>query len=151
MPTDVLQLTERYDAVYRQQMQDLPIVNPRLQVEAVGFSAFDEHELGILITPWFMNLVLLPGTDDWHDSTQGSIVERSLPSGKCEFTVCRDEHLGTFLTAILFRTVTDFPDQSTARAIAEETLKELFKDQDAPARDGGKKGLSRRALFSGLR
>ena len=35
MPTDVAQLTERYNAVYRKQMQDLPIVNPRLDVEAV--------------------------------------------------------------------------------------------------------------------
>lgn len=147
MPTDVGQLTERYDAVYRQQMQDLPIVNKHLEVEAVGFTAIDEHELGVLITPWFMNLVLLPGTDAWHESAQGSVIERSLPSGKCEFTVCRDEDLGTYLTAILFRSVTDFPDQPTARAIAEETLKELLTAHDEPAPE---LRVSRRTLFSKL-
>ncbi len=148
MPTDVGQLTERYDAVYREQMQDLPIVNRHLEVEAVGFTAFDEHELGVLITPWFMNLVLLPGTDDWRDSAQGSIIERSLPSGNCEFTVCRDDSLGTYLTAILFRSVTDFPDQTTARAIAEETLEVLLTEPHAPESDDNR--MSRRALFSRL-
>ena len=36
------------------------MVNPALAVEAVGFRPWGEHWLGILITPWFMNLVLMP-------------------------------------------------------------------------------------------
>jgi hypothetical protein len=43
-----------------------PILNNRLEVETVGFVNWGEEngefasEVGILITPWFMNIVLLP-------------------------------------------------------------------------------------------
>ena len=36
------------------------MLNPALSVEAVGFRPWDEHWLGVLVTPWFMNLWLMP-------------------------------------------------------------------------------------------
>ena len=57
----------RIDAIYRERMQGLPIVNPELSVEAVGFEPFEAHELGVLISPWFMNLVLLPADEALFD------------------------------------------------------------------------------------
>ena len=36
MRIKVADLVARYQAIYEERMQDLPIVNPRLEVEAVG-------------------------------------------------------------------------------------------------------------------
>ena len=140
------ELVDHYAAIDRERMQGLPIVNQELAVEAVGFRAFDAHRLGILITPWFMNLVLLPATDDWDGLEAGAAVELTLPDRAYEFRICRDDTLGTYLSAVLFRTVTDFPDQSIAREVAEEILERLFTE---PANDEART-VSRRSLFTGL-
>jgi len=138
-------LVYRFECILDERMRDLPFVNPNMQVEAVGFREYDNRPLGVLITPWFMNLVMLPADDDWNESAQGSVVAFDFPSGSVEFTVCADEVMGTYLSAILFRSVTDIPDQQTARELAVEVMKELF----TKARD--KNTVSRRALFTGLK
>lgn len=147
MTIKVADLVARYQAIHEERMRDLPIVNPRLAVEAVGFEQWEDKDLGVLITPWFMNLVLLPDTGKLADLAQGERVECRFPSGPCELTVYRDEELGTYLAAVLFRTVADFPDQDVARAVAEEALAQLLAE---PAEKKGEK-VSRRGLFTGLK
>ena len=124
-------------------MQDLPIVNPSLEVEAVSFDRWEEQNLGVLITPWFINLVLLPSSNEFVGMPQGQLIQCTFPSGPCELTVCQDEELGTYLAAVLFRTVADFPDQNTARAIAEEALAGILREPEAPR-------INRRDLFMGI-
>ena len=143
MPITVEQLVERFELIYRERMQDLPIVNSRLAVEAVGFERWEERDLGVLITPWFMNLVLLPQHEEIDHVPQGKQIECEFPSGPCELTVCQDEEIGPYLAAVLFRTVVDFPDQLTARSIAEEALAGILAEKETP-------GIRRRDLFTGL-
>ena len=147
MTIQVADLVARYETIYEERMRDLPIVNPRLAVEAVGFEQWEGKELGVLITPWCMNLVLLPDTAEYADLSQGKRVQCQFPSGPCELAVYQDEELGTYLAAVLFRTVADFPDQDTARAVAEETLVQILAEP--PAKETGK--VSRRGLLTGLR
>ncbi len=146
----VADLVRHFEKIYRERMQGLPIVNKRLDVEAIGFGHLGEHQLGVLLTPWFMNLLILPGTDEWSGLARGSTVALPLPNGSYDFTVCRDDALGTYLTAVLFRTVADFPDRETARAVAEDILRRLWTKPDPPVRKPGSDSLSRRALFTGL-
>jgi len=146
MPIQVADLVARYQKIYEQRMQGLPVVNPRLAVEAVGFDRWQDNDLGVLITPWFMNLVLLPMPDMLAAMPQGHRIECVFPSGPCELTVYQDEELGPYLAAVLFRTVSDFPDQDTARAIAAEALAQILTE---PPDEG--RGISRRSLFTGLR
>ena len=41
-------------------MRDLPIYNDKAAIEAIGFRPFGEAELlGVVLTPWFMNLIIL--------------------------------------------------------------------------------------------
>ena len=148
MPLNETQLVERYREIADERMRDLPVFNQRLDVEAVGFADFDEHRLGILITPWFMNLVLLPGNDEWSTLDSGDALNLTLPEGDYEFRLCRDEAIGTFLSAVLFRTVADFPDQDMAREIAEQVLERLRAPRDEPRADARK--LSRRSLLTGM-
>ena len=144
IPISSEHLVERYRSIYSERMQDLPIVNPALDVEAVGFCAFEEHEIGVLITPWFINLVLLLGSNIGEQLKQGSKSTLRFPSGPVEFTTAQDEVLGPYLTAVLFRSVDEFPDQDTAKEVAEEVMQELFN----AARD--KHAVSRRELFTNI-
>ena len=146
MRIKVADLVARYEAIYRERMRDLPIVNPELAVEAVGFERWEDQDLGVLITPWFMNLVLLPDSRRLADLPQGERVECRFPSGPCEFTVYQDEELGSYLAAVLFRTVVDFPDQDIARAVAEEALANVLAEPSGD--DAGT--VSRRGLLTGL-
>ena len=148
MRIDEAELVAFYRVVERERMHGLPIVNPRLRVEAVGFEAFDEHRFGILITPWFMNMLLLPGTDEWDSFERGATVRLDLPGGRYDFCVCRDEP-GCFLSAVLFRTMSDFPDQQTACAVAEDILRRLRTTADDQQADG-KRRFSRRSVMTGL-
>jgi [NiFe] hydrogenase assembly HybE family chaperone len=146
------ELVRHYQAIYREKMRGLPICNAALEVQVVGFRPLDQHQVGVLITPWFMNLVLLPGDDTWASAADGSADTVSLPSEPCEFVVSRDATIGTFLSAVLFRTVVDFPDQGTVVAVAEEVLKRLFLPTAEPATGtADARHVSRRTLLTGLR
>lgn len=152
---DPATLVAHYRMVAVERMQGLPIVNPNIEVDAVGFRELDEHRFGVLITPWFMNMVVLPGSDEWSALHQGDKVTLNLPSGDYEFTVCREEGLaGGYLSAVLFRTMMDFPCHSTARDIARDIVRRLFDTTaggDAPKDDGRapRRRYSRRELLSG--
>lgn len=143
-------LLAHYRTVYRETMRDLPIVNAALDIEAVGFRPLDEHSLGVLITPWFMNLVLLPATNRWDEHPQGGACKVALPGGTVDFRVSHEERLGTILSAALFSTVTDFPDQAMAREIAQETLRLLFDGAASANANVPERRLSRRALLRRL-
>lgn len=138
-------LTQRFQAIYRDSMRDLPIVNAALDVEAVGFRQFGAHALGVLVTPWFMNLVLLPADETWANLAAGDTAPIELPSGKLEMTVTHDERLGVYLSAVLFRSTSDIAEQALAREIALQIMHDLFIE----APQG--KSLSRRELFTGRR
>lgn len=142
-------LVDHYRRVFDERFRDLPIINTALEVEAVGFRRLDEHEFGALITPWFINLVLLPGSERWVRHPQGSVCSIELPGDTLDFTVSHDDVLGTCLSAALFGTVTDFPDQATAREVARETLRLLFSVRAADERTEGPR-LTRRQLLRGL-
>ena len=145
MPVAVEKLVEQFERTYVDHMRGLPVVNTALSVEAVGFQAVDGHQLGVLITPWFMNLVLLPGTDDWTDTAQGDTSTIDFPSGPIDFVCSQDPGLGTYLSAVLFRSVVDIEDQSTARSLAGTIMRDLMQSTRA------KRAVTRRALLTGLR
>jgi [NiFe] hydrogenase assembly HybE family chaperone len=149
MSAAVERLVDYYNTVYEERFRGLPIVNHELRVEAVGFRELAEHEFGVLITPWFINLFLLPGTGRWDDRRQGSVCAVELPGGKVDFTVSHDEIMGTTLSAAMFGTVMEFPDQAMAREVARETLRLLFNKERA-CDDVEGEGISRRQLLRNL-
>ncbi len=139
------QLVDRFRQIAEERMRDLPITNPQLEVETIGFRDFGEHGVGVLIAPWFMNLVLLPGTDEWSAVEPGAAETVDFPGERIDFTVCHDAVFGRYLTSVLFRTVVDFPDQDTARQIATEVMLRLFAPATSKA---GSRRMTRRALFT---
>lgn len=154
MMHDALQrLLTAYRGVAQRQMQGLPFYNGRLSVEAVGFRPWEGRLLGVLITPWFMNLILLPGSEDeWHRCPQGSKSQWKFPAGTYELSASRLEDADTHLSAALFSTVQDFPDQTTAREVAREVLVHLFQEASSKndsSSDGRQcRRVSRRELLN---
>ena len=136
-------LEQHYRRIWRERMRGLPFVNEKLGVESVAFRPPGPDLAGILISPWFINLVILPGDDSLAALHQGDAMERSIGAEHIGFTVDCAPAVGRFLSAVLFRSVEDFPDQATARAVAEEVFELLFAPP--PPAPGG--SISRRGLF----
>jgi len=145
MADTIAKMVQQFETIYAEHMQDLPVVNKALQVEAVDFHDYHGDQLGVLITPWFMNLILLPGVDSWSGSEQGDTASIDFPSRRIEFAVSHDKMLGTYLSAVAFRGVVELADQSTARKLALEILSDLMK----PPRN--ERTVTRRDLLTGLR
>jgi [NiFe] hydrogenase assembly HybE family chaperone len=151
MTQSTSQLVAAYRLIYEQRVAGLPICNARLLIDAVGFCDWENRYVGILITPWFMNLVVLPtGAENWQHAPTGSKVELELPSGPCRFDTCDLPGVGPHLSLALFSAVGDFPDHDTARQVATETLRRLFEkpDPDAVPAERATPSLSRRGLLS---
>jgi [NiFe] hydrogenase assembly HybE family chaperone len=159
MTTSVEKLVQDYQRIAEERMRGLPLYNNSLSVEAIAFRDWEGRQLGVLITPWFMNLILLPA-DGEHWSDRGMKTEWEFPSGRYEFDTCDSDEAGPHQSAALFSTVGDFPDQKTAREVACEVMVRLFqrntasqeKHADAePALDSlMQKEMSRRDLFRWL-
>lgn len=123
-------------AVYRDnvqpRMRELPVYNAVLQVEARGFAPRDGHCSGILITPWCMNLVLLPGEGDrWRGLAPGTRVEVVFPAATYALTLSLPAGMQPHLSLALFTTVLDFADQDTAQQVADEVLRRLYQAEAA--------------------
>ena len=111
------------------------MVNPVLAVEAVGFRPWRDHWLGILITPWFMNLLLLPRvTARWQPIAGGASRHYSFPAGVFEFIGARDPALGDYQACSLFSPMFEFASQQGAHDTAVAALDALF---DAASREPG--------------
>ena len=132
-PDDIGNILERlFEDIERERMKDVPVLNPALRVQAVGFKAWDAYWFGVLITPWFMNLMLLPRTDveqiiDWKTAKVGSKYTKRFPSGEIEFILGHEQAIGPYLMSSLFSPLHDFGDQETAELTAKTVIKEVFK------------------------
>ncbi|HEX5862888.1 MAG TPA: [NiFe]-hydrogenase assembly chaperone HybE [Casimicrobiaceae bacterium] len=124
-PASVLE--DAFRAVYEERMQGLPFINPALSVEAIDVQPWNGHWLGVLITPWFMNLMLLPDSDAaWPALRPGEKCEQIFPAGIFEFIAGREDTLGEYLACSLFSPMFDFADHETARLTAAAARAALF-------------------------
>ena len=152
----------RLEAVFRHiattRMAGVGLLNEVLDVEAVGFRLHQGQWLGVLITPWFMNLIGMPVAEPvWQGQTLGSKVDVELPAGCYEFLVAEEDELGPYLTNSLYSPMFGFADMDQARSVAESVLTALF----TPAEPAGvpepaglqarlQQPLGRRGFFGAL-
>ena len=126
-PSPAAALERAFEAVRRERMEGVPMLNPTLEVEAVGFRPWREHWLGILITPWFMNVVLMPRVGAaWQAIGERETRHHVLPGGVFEFIGGREATLGDYQACSLFSPMFEFADQREARATALAALDALF-------------------------
>lgn len=129
-PSPAAALEARFGAILQQQMQGLPMVNPALVVEAVGFRPWQAHWLGILVTPWFMNLWLMPRVvEQWQPIGERETRHYAFPAGVFEFIGGRDATLGDYQACSLFSPMFEFANPQGARDTAQAALDALFDGQ----------------------
>lgn len=159
-------LTRKLEAVFgmieRERMGDIPILNRALSVAAIGMRPFGESWVCALVTPWFINLMLLPGapevTEAWNRIGAGTKVRHDFPAGTFEFICGTEDALGPYRMCSLFSPVGEFENQDAALSTAEGALTALFDENldhapepEAPAVPPKKDAeqVSRRTLFVG--
>ncbi len=131
-PDPASRLHEAFEQVSRTRMAGLPFVNAALRVEVVGMRDWEGHWLCVLVTPWSMNLVLLPGGAAWPALPDGGERFVALPAGRFRFIANRDPLCGEYHACSLFSPVLQFADHESARATAEAALMALFDAANAP-------------------
>jgi len=129
----------RLEAVYTRiastRMAGLPLCNPALQVQAVGFKALDRLGdapeaaesgwFGVLVTPWCMNLMWL-GDAPSCMAAPGATRRHRLAGEDYSFVGGEDPELGRYEMCSLFSPMQDFVDQPSAVAVAQAVLAQLL-------------------------
>lgn len=154
-------LAQRLEQTFRRiaatRMAGVPVLNRALQVQALGFAPLpptaDEAPalLGVLLTPWFMNLLRVPpelaaapGAEPASASvdasvsapgwlTEGRSAERRIGAHQLTFVGAFEATLGRYEQCSLFSPMFQFADQGAAVATAREVLRLLRAPQQQPA------------------
>jgi [NiFe] hydrogenase assembly HybE family chaperone len=136
-------------------MRDLPIYNGTVAIEAIGFRAFgDDALLGVVLTPWFMNLILLPIVPEPMRMAEiGRPVEAELPVGKRTFVIGGNDVIGLYRAHSLHSPVLAFTLPGQAQAEARRQLGLLLTPPTRPdaVQQNGSGAVDRRALLFGRR
>lgn len=127
-------LEAHYRRVWETRMQDLPFVNPALDVAAVGFRRHEGDWLGVMLTPWFLNLFLISGGGKlWGDIPAGERRYLELPCGTLQFIADDDPDIGPYQYCPLIAPVTGLADMATALTAAGDALAAVFAPPPPPA------------------
>jgi [NiFe] hydrogenase assembly HybE family chaperone len=132
-------------------MRDLPLYNAKMTVEAIGFRPFGgDALLGIVLTPWFMNLILLPIEPTPMDmAAVGKSENIELPAGNRMFMIGGADAVGLYKAHSLHSPVLNFTLPGQAQAEARRQLAILMTPPAAEPRKSGQRELDRRALLLG--
>ncbi|MBB94567.1 MAG: rubredoxin [Rhodobacteraceae bacterium] len=129
-------LVTEFTEVWHAKMRDVPIVNNLLQVQAAGWGVHGGRPLGVLISPWFMNLVQLPSPgEDWSDLRAGQKEIMAFPSGDYEFIHNTRPVIGGYKACSLFSPMNDFKTQAQAIEVAEAVMVALFDEANRAETD----------------
>lgn len=129
-------LVTDFTEVWHGKMRDVPMVNKVLHVQAVGFRRHEGRPLGVLISPWFMNLILLPADDeDWSGLTPGEKETLGFPSGNYEFIHNTRDMVGGYKACSLFSPMGEFKTQAQAVEVAQAVMVALFQDENREETD----------------
>ncbi|MBI5260618.1 MAG: [NiFe]-hydrogenase assembly chaperone HybE [Bradyrhizobium sp.] len=145
-------LAEAYRAIGERTMRELPIYNDALGVEPVGFRIFNGRIVGIMITPWFMNVVVPASDASASVATPGSSLRFRFPTGEIDFTVSDVAPVGRIASCSLFSPMSEFADMGSARAVAEAAIEALMQpaaDDEAESRRAVKSSIDRRSFLRG--
>jgi [NiFe] hydrogenase assembly HybE family chaperone len=133
-------LVAHFVRVQTERMVGIPLLNPVLRVEAVGFEwavGVDEVATpvaeGVLITPWFMSLLRLPAVNGPHGNRVGRKTVRDFGCERFDFIGAHDPAIGYHETCALFSPMSGFTGQDLAR---ETALASLALVRHPPEADG---------------
>lgn len=132
-------LVTHFVRVQTERMVGIPLLNPALSVEAVGFQwaspvgeGAEPVAEGVLITPWFMSLLRLPSVNGPHGHRVGRKTVRDFGSERFEFIGAYDPAIGYHESCALFSPMNGFTSQDLARDTARASLALVRPAPEAP-------------------
>lgn len=130
----VRHLVALHERIAVTRMAGLPILHPALSVQAVAFAERDGGLSGILVTPWFMNLVWRAMKAHDLPLPVGRSHERQWGQTALQALGAWDVELGAYEVCALFSPMFEFRDQEAAVTMAQAVARQLWGDLDAPDR-----------------
>ncbi len=156
--TRVDALVALFTCIAETRMSGVPILNPSLRVEAVGMETCKTADpddtsgvAGILIAPWFMNLVWFPLARTDRPAMSGITRRRIFERGSFDFICAHEPDFGDYEACSLFSPMFDFADHATAHDTAKCVLRELREPASVatPAQARASELPARRAFLLG--
>jgi [NiFe] hydrogenase assembly HybE family chaperone len=143
------ELEAHFRSVHARAMKDVPICNENLAVASTGFRPCGDWALGVVVTPWFMNIVASPLAGAAPVAAlPGETQSLVLPCGMVECLAAKLDGFDRLLMCSLFSPMQDFEDQEAALATAKAAF-ELMLTPPAPPPEPPAAKLDRRAFFRG--
>ncbi len=131
---DVLEAT--FERIHLEQMQGIPILNSAIKVQALGFQLYQGRVLGVIITPWLMNIVMLPKqNEDWGNMELGHKQPHKFPSKTYKFMVNDIDGIGPCQTHSLYSPMRDFASHEQAVSVATGFLDSLLVEKELTEED----------------
>lgn len=119
-----------FERIHREQMQGIPILNTAISIQALGFHDYQGRILGVLITPWLMNVVMLPRADeDWSGMKLGQKQAHQFPARTYKFMVNEINDIGFCQTHSLYSPMHDFSSHEQALSVAQAFLDALMVEK----------------------
>jgi [NiFe] hydrogenase assembly HybE family chaperone len=151
-------LTAHYEHVRQTRMHDMPFVNPALSVETIGFVQLQGDWVGVVVTPWFINLFLVFGGGElWGDIPAGERRYLNLPCGTLQFIADDDPDIGPYQYCPLIAPVSNVPDMATARQTGRDAMAAVMVppappvvEEAPPPAEPEKRDVSRRGFLRAL-
>lgn len=126
LQTQVARLETVFRDIAATRMEGVPLLHAGLQVQAVDFAPEPEGDfaLGVLVTPWFMNLMRVPlGTAEVL--APGQVGPQRLGEHRLRFIGAHEAAFGPYEMCSLASPMFEFADQQAAVATAREVLVRL--------------------------
>ena len=136
-------LETTFNDILETRMRDVPVVNPALSVQAVGFLPYQRRLAGRVDYAVVHECAVVAGAGQHlaNTSTRQQF-SRTFPYGVFEFTLANEAQLGIYALCSLFSPMFQFADQAAAVAAAQAALQGLLTSP-AP------RAVSRRDLLRG--
>jgi [NiFe] hydrogenase assembly HybE family chaperone len=134
-------LVELFDSVAKARMAGVPILNPALRVEALGFELCEDDgaeaggphgAVGVLVTPWFMNLVWFPLERIDQPKRAGTSRVHQVGTECFDFIAGHESAFGSYEACSLFSPMLEFHDQAAASATGQAVLAALRQPPEPP-------------------
>ena len=132
---------ETFERIRVERMAGVPILNPALSVAMTELRDWEGFHAGVLVTPWFINVVLIARQEEDESPVTGTKKCFLLPAGSFEFIRCEEgdlgeeDGLGGFWMCSLFSPALEFGDMETAVEVAEASLAALMDGEAGEAED----------------
>ncbi len=129
-------IEKTFTKIHLEKMQGIPILNPAIEIQAVGFQHYQDRVIGVIITPWLMNVVILPAEhEDWSGMELGHKQPHKFPSKTCKFMINHIEGIGSCQTHSLYSPMRDFACHEQALSMAQDFLETLMIKKEPTEED----------------